>query len=271
MRELTNLELDYVCGGYDDGEDIVVIGYPDPGTPWVPYSPYYPNNPTPPYGGGSGPAPAPAPAPAPSPYSVGAHTVDISHLTAPLSPDQQAALTAMKAELANMDSKIAALPNNAVVTILESDGVTTLTVTGAQAKTLWASEKFEIDPVGTAQGNGSNRGASTDGSGVTHYNIDNLTGYYTSSGAAGIDYLLLHELSHNTAAGMAESAYEAAHATQNADHTYPDNEAFANGIYAAIANSIGIPTINTNYPGNYGNEATSGFVTPPRDGGAGHK
>jgi hypothetical protein len=60
MRELTDLEFDYVCGGYDDGEDIIVTGYPDPGMPWFPYSPYYPSNPSPPYGGGSsGPAPAP--------------------------------------------------------------------------------------------------------------------------------------------------------------------------------------------------------------------
>lgn len=282
MRDLTIEELALVSGGDNqDSEDIIVNGHrvkpsPPPPTPIYFFPPDSPSPPPPYSGGGGGGAHTPTPTPPADTSYAGTHLhVKVTNLTA----EQQHAINVLHDRMNNDYAKVQGMDDNATMTIKSSDGIER-TVTGAEAKSLFANMQVQIDPAGTPQRNGTARGSSTDANGITHFNIDLVNGpngYINSSDSQeyqnnSADYLLFHELAHNTTAGKAENAYEDAHATKDGYGAYPDNEKFANTIADAIEKFI---TLNPLYTATYGYDSSNpGFSVPapapaPSEGGGG--
>ncbi|MGZ8284257.1 MAG: hypothetical protein ACXWUQ_01360 [Allosphingosinicella sp.] len=197
MRELTFEELEYISGGEDEGEEIVVTGtrYPNYVAPWgtgggggsPPYAP-------PPYYGGGGGGYPPAPPPPPPPIDEDSHDTQVNLDESTLTEDEKKALADFMASVARVDAWIQALPDNAELT-LDNGQV----VTGAEVKAAWAKTDFVINPAGTNYANNSYRGESNYNGGdpVVSINIDILNGYNNHVG--GSDHLVMHEIAHLTA------------------------------------------------------------------------
>ncbi len=263
MRELTMHELDLVSGGLDgDDEEIVVNGYRPPSYPSFtnPGSGYYPSNPSSNYGGGGS-----SPGTIDSSFAGFHLHTTVTNMTA----EQQNAYNHLHDRLNALDARVQAMPNNEVMNIKLSDG-SFRTITGAEVKSLWSNYSIMVDSGPYA--NGTSRGASTDANGITHFDANLLTSYiHTADPAAyqdkSADYLIFHELSHNTAAGKAENSYDSAHMTKDANGSYAASEKLANTIADAIEANIGSSPL---YNATYGyDSANTGFYTPSSYSGGG--
>lgn len=299
MRDLTDLELEYVCGGLDDSdEDIIVTGH-NPSYP-PPYygggGGLYPSYPPPPYGGGGGGGGSPAPAPSPLNALLATYTkVTIGHhdiyLPPTMTPQEQLAANSFLDGIRAEDAKINNLGDNEQINITETwtdaSGLTHTqgyTETGADLKAQWNASSFSLfsstDYTSTLNGagtNGTGRGASSVGSdpnmagnNLVGYNLSTVQAYYGSNGLAAMEYLALHEVAHNTYAGQLSNSYTGTKDDSIVAGT-PNhaNEDLANTIALATMRELGLSLGNYTNPATVGNGwqtgDTWGVPAPPPD------
>lgn len=199
---------------------------------------------------GQRPAPektSPAPAAAPS-LADRIVTVAIDHP----SEDELRVIAILKRRINHNDKIMPKLKDEMTLTAPLSDG-STKEVTGKEVQGLWSAMKIQIDPKGTPYPNGTGSGASTDANGVTHFAVDTLQDYMRSNYSdnendSRADYLLFHEIAHNTQAGKAENSWECEHGQKDEKKYYPDNEKFSNSLARSIEKVIGdTPVKNPSY------------------------
>jgi hypothetical protein len=172
---------------------------------------------------------------------------------------QRQALTEFIAAIDRADHAINALADNAKL-VLTIDGVTK-EVTGAELKGLWANTDFVINPEGHIYANETDRGEANwnFGNAIIGQNIDNIVNYWGSQGENAMNFLVLHELSHLTAANT----------WANANSTSLNTEIMANDIARAIGASDGLSTGDPTYGYSTGSPMTFAEAPPEEGGGSG--
>lgn len=221
------------------------------------YNPYAEQDPDEYWGPGEG-VDEGVPVTTPEPFihaeMVGTHSIKIE-INRALTTNERNALNKLKDAIADMDAKIAILPPDGIITLPNGSQVTT-----NELRELWAKQEFKINETGTSYSNGSTDGEASFNSQTrtltATYNIDKMVGYSNLTG--GLEYLVLHELAHVTAAGLASNA--AAYAGDNimTSTEHKNNEILANDIVRAIQNALGLSILP-----NAGN----GVDSPPTNGG----
>ncbi|MBW6527219.1 hypothetical protein KZ813_10245 [Sphingomonas sp. RHCKR7] len=103
---------------------------------------------------------------------------------------------------------------------------------------------------------------------MTHFSMDTLTGYQARSPDSSekdksFDYLILHELAHNTEAGKAENEWQTKNGTNDADGYYLGNEVLANSLAKAIEDDVGLKPLSSPTYGYDGNAVTSSASVNP--------
>ncbi|AXA92728.1 hypothetical protein [Massilia sp. YMA4] len=183
--------------------------------------------------------------PVPEPTDESAVRVDVK-ITRPLTADEQKAVDALVKSVQDTTNAVAAIPDNARVTLANGQSVT-----GAELKQIWAKTDIVVNEQGFTYRNGTTRGEAdyAGGNPQVSFNIDNLTGYAANPG--GTNYLPLHELGHMTNAGRTENERLA-----NGQSTNDMNERVANDIAWAIASYSNMPILqnpgsgyDANHPG----------------------
>jgi hypothetical protein len=237
IRLLMADELDAVSGGDGDDtddvptEEIIIVG-----NRWyVPFPLSY-------YGGGGGTA-TPN-----TPEGTDQSSVQVEvNLNRTLTNEELAAVDALNNAIRAATQAINNIPNNAQITLPNGS-----TVSGAELKAMWASTDFRINEAGTGYANGTTRGEAdyAGGNPLISFNIDTVKGY-NAHGAAGMNYLIGHELGHMTNAGRAYDTAAASGGYTPAETAY--SEQLANDISRAIANAGGL---------QYLTNPTYGFSTP---------
>lgn len=151
-----------------------------------------------------------------------------------LTQSERNALDALADAVSDASIAINAIPDNAEITL--SNGAK---VTGAELKEVWGKTDFTINERGTSYQNGTFRGEAdyNGGDPRVSINIDNVEGY-AANGAGGMNYLVLHELGHMTAAGRASNQLNVG-APENSPG-WIRNERIANDTAHAIADSFGM-------------------------------
>jgi hypothetical protein len=112
-------------------------------------------------------------------------------------PNSIAAAATLAAAITSVDDAIDNLPDNAVIRMPDGS-----TMTGAEIKALWNSMSFHVT---TGVNYGAGRGGANHGASVA-ISSETVNGYF-AHGANGLNFLLLHEIAHNTA--FARSSYNA--------------------------------------------------------------
>ncbi|MDQ8756912.1 hypothetical protein RCO27_11810 [Sphingosinicella sp. LHD-64] len=220
IRELTYEELELVAGG-----SITITAHPyDPWSdPWW-YEQMFEDPYAGDYGSGGGGVLPPDSASQDVTVMIGR----------PLTQAEQQAVDALNAQITAVSNAINAIPNNTSITL--ADGTR---ITGAELKEIWSKTDFAIYDVGHVYANGTTRGEASYNGGdpVVSYNIDTLQQYNALAG--GMNYLILHEVGHMTAAGRALNAVINADG-QVTQTENDDNERLANDIARAIAANGGL-------------------------------
>jgi hypothetical protein len=196
-------------------------------------------------------------------------------MTVALSPttEQQAVIDRLMTALLAIDSLVANIDPNAILNISGFG-----TVTGIEAKNIWALVDFTINPIGTTYLNGTTRGQA-DLNGVNpqiSFNIYLLSDYDALTG--DINFVILHDFAHLLTVSQAHLL-----AIQADDPTTPGvnesivtaaevdaRERLANDIARAIANAGVLPVLPTaptheSAPPEYGYSTDDPlpFVPPP--------
>jgi hypothetical protein len=155
--------------------------------------------------------------------TVGHHNI---YLPKNMKPEEQAAASAFIAAVATLDALVGSIPSTAMLTVVEtwtdSSGVShsqPLTESAADLQAHWANTSFGLftgADYSTLNGpgtNGTGRGSSNigldpniAGNIIAGFNIGTAStgvlGYYNGNGTAAMEYLALHEVAHNTVAGL---------------------------------------------------------------------
>lgn len=171
----------------------------------------------------------------------------------PLTEAQKVLIEKFKVAVENATTAIRALDNEL---IQMKDGSIVL---GSELKRLWALIDFVINPKGFNEyANGSTRGEADymSGNPQVSFNID-IIDAYEDHGAAGLNFLLLHELGHSTSANRAFDGI-----TSNPQIAV---EEMANDIARAIAHDARIPILGAGPTITYSTEVPLVFGIP--DGG----
>jgi hypothetical protein len=175
----------------------------------------------------------------------------------PLTPEQEAVVQKFKTAVQDATKAIRGLADDERIQM--SDGSV---ITGKELKELWAKTDFVINPDTKLYDNGTTRGeaAYNDGNPQISFNIGTVDGY-EDSGAAGLNFMVLHELGHLTAANRAFDA--------NTSNPQSAVEQMANDIARAIAYDANIPILGPGPAITYGTQTPLVFETPTGDGGGG--
>lgn len=157
------------------------------------------------------------------------------------SPEATLAAATLAAAITAADDAIDNLADNAVITLANGQ-----TITGAQVKAVWNSISFHVT---TGMDYGAGRGGANSG-GVVAIGATTVNGY-AAFGSNGMNFLLAHEIAHNTAVGMAANqSFWGQHlaAGGNTGNFMPgttgffeQNEIFANNTASLIATAAGLP------------------------------
>lgn len=252
FRDLSNDELSLVFGGTDT---IVVNGYRDT-FDWSAYYFYFFDNG---YAGGDGSGGGDSggggdPVEPPPPADTDVHDVTVK-VTGPLTPEQQKGVDDLKAAVARADAAIQAIPDNARIALPDGS-----VVTGAELKAAWAKTDFEVVDNNYPFANGSGRGEAdyNNGDPMVRTTINNLMGY-DAHGAAGMNYLVLHEVAHFMQTQRDDLV------AANADGSYSEaerhaHEQEANDIAQAIAQTGGLDILTS--PGDGYSGSGQSFSVP---------
>ncbi len=147
--------------------------------------------------------------------------------------EELAAVQALATAIANISIAISQLSNTAQITLPNGN-----TITGAQLKAIWGEVDFTINPNGFQYANGT----PGQGSGVEVYdrgvgvNIGHLAGY-AAHGTPGMNYFVLHELSHMTTGAISLMSTLAAGGMDSAEAA--QLERYTNDTALAIGNATG--------------------------------
>lgn len=184
----------------------------------------------------------------PSPPDSASHEVKLNLTHTPTAAEQKA-IDNLKARVAAVDAAINGLSDTVVYTL--SGGKT---ATGAEIKDAWSKTDFTINENSHVYANGGRNGEANwnNGNPEIAFNIGTLQGY-DAFGTAGLNYLILHELSHLTEVQRANlaDAYSDGAYTEAERHAH---ELEANNLTRALGETLGLNVVNT--PGD-------GYSTDP--------
>ncbi len=194
---------------------------------------------------------------APSDAPADELAIEITVTIDPVTPEQKVLIEKFKTAVENATNAIRALDD--AERIKMNDGSF---VTGYELKKLWALTDFVIHPDTKTYANGTTRGEAdyNNGNPQISLNIGVVDGY-EDHGAAGLDFMILHELGHLTAANRNFDRI-----TSNPQSAV---EEMANDIARAIAHDALIPILGPSSTITYGTETPRIFEIPADDGDTG--
>ncbi len=115
------------------------------------------------------------------------------------------AAAALQVEVRLTDKAIQAIGNRDTIAVSFDGGETTVTMTGGELKSAWATTTWTVDPVGTTYANG--HGGQITSRGDVSFSLDKFQEFqdihvqWGGIANEAISTLVLHEISHNTPIG----------------------------------------------------------------------
>ncbi|MBA4152607.1 MAG: hypothetical protein C0509_08600 [Acinetobacter sp.] len=171
----------------------------------------------------------------------------------PLTSLERAAIEHLSDRIKALDKAISSLDDRATYNLHGQN------VTGAEIKQLWAAADYVINEHGIQYSNGTSRGSAdyNGGNPIVTFDIKIISDYYQTYGDAGLNFLLAHELSHVTTAGVIQNIIA------NNVGLFDPNEQFANDLQHALLTTLGIDTISNPNPTGIYTDPNGVFQTPP--------
>ncbi len=175
----------------------------------------------------------------PTPPDSASHDAKLNLTHTPTAAEQRA-IDNLKARVVAVDTAIKGLSDDVIYTL--ADG---RVATGAEIKVAWSKTDFTINENSHVYANGGRYGEANwnNGNPEISYNIGALQGY-DAFGVAGLNYLILHELSHMTEA-QREALAEAYSDGEYSEAERHAHELEANDLARALGETIGLNVVNT--------------------------